>query len=481
MSAAHDFDALSVGDFVTFSRRFTAADWTSFSALSGDDNPLHWDAAYAAATPYGRPIVPLHLATAPFSAIAGSMIPGRRALYLGCRMQALAPMFFDDETTYSARVTALSAAGRTLTLQAIALRGREILLEAEMRVQVRDEDAAAARPDAGTAVPLRHRRDRHSVVVTGASGAIGREVVRRLAAQGRPVLAIGRRESTLGAPAGCRAVQADLATDRGRTAAAQAIAAVEHLGAVIHLASAPLEASVSDLFGVNLTAFRAMADAALPAMLGAQHGRLVLAGSKAVQTWPAGMENYAAAKAAASAYADHLSRQYRRYGIDTVTLAPDYVESSFSSAVRGAASPALLPEEVAESIVRLVDPESDAASAYVLLTQSGLQPGRFGFTSDGADSMSAQHAPEQRTAAAAPSRGDDRLGAVVREALRLSPQEDLAGQALDITPGWDSLRHLELMMSVEREIGIHFSSAEIAETRTFPTLARLVSGKLQRR
>ena len=33
MSAGYDFDALSIGDFVVFSRRFTAADWASFASV----------------------------------------------------------------------------------------------------------------------------------------------------------------------------------------------------------------------------------------------------------------------------------------------------------------------------------------------------------------------------------------------------------------------------------------------------------------
>lgn len=49
-----DFD-LSV-KLVTIKRTVTAADIDAFTALSGDDNPLHTDDAYAATTQYGERI-----------------------------------------------------------------------------------------------------------------------------------------------------------------------------------------------------------------------------------------------------------------------------------------------------------------------------------------------------------------------------------------------------------------------------------------
>ncbi|GAA3517138.1 NAD(P)H-binding protein [Actinocatenispora rupis] len=49
------------------------------------------------------------------------------------------------------------------------------------------------------------------IVVTGATGGVGREVVRRLAAVGRPVRALSRRPETLDVPAGVEIGRGDLA------------------------------------------------------------------------------------------------------------------------------------------------------------------------------------------------------------------------------------------------------------------------------
>jgi acyl dehydratase len=51
------FDDLSVGDSWTSGRRtVTEADIVQFAGVSGDFNPLHTDAVFAAETIYGRPI-----------------------------------------------------------------------------------------------------------------------------------------------------------------------------------------------------------------------------------------------------------------------------------------------------------------------------------------------------------------------------------------------------------------------------------------
>jgi acyl carrier protein len=48
-------------------------------------------------------------------------------------------------------------------------------------------------------------------------------------------------------------------------------------------------------------------------------------------------------------------------------------------------------------------------------------------------------------------------------------------------PGWDSLRHVSLVLAVERAFGIRFSSAEVAMLQDAGELQDLVTAKLQRR
>lgn len=57
MAQGLTFDEFNVGDkFVAQGRTVTEADVVSFAGLSGDFNPLHTDASFAASTPFGERI-----------------------------------------------------------------------------------------------------------------------------------------------------------------------------------------------------------------------------------------------------------------------------------------------------------------------------------------------------------------------------------------------------------------------------------------
>ncbi|MDZ4053955.1 MAG: MaoC/PaaZ C-terminal domain-containing protein [Phenylobacterium sp.] len=50
------FEDLSLDQSAQIARTVSAADVEAFAAVSGDDNPLHLDEAYAATTPFKRRI-----------------------------------------------------------------------------------------------------------------------------------------------------------------------------------------------------------------------------------------------------------------------------------------------------------------------------------------------------------------------------------------------------------------------------------------
>ncbi len=47
---------LEIGQTASFNRVFRQADFDRFAALSGDDNPIHVDAGFAAKTHFGRTV-----------------------------------------------------------------------------------------------------------------------------------------------------------------------------------------------------------------------------------------------------------------------------------------------------------------------------------------------------------------------------------------------------------------------------------------
>lgn len=70
------------GARATLTRTFTAEDVAAFATLSGDHNPLHFDADFARATPAGRLIVHGGLTTGLFNALVAEQLPGPGTVFL---------------------------------------------------------------------------------------------------------------------------------------------------------------------------------------------------------------------------------------------------------------------------------------------------------------------------------------------------------------------------------------------------------------
>ena len=89
------------GDVYTHGVKFTQADVVKFAEVTGDFNPIHIDAEYAAKTMFKKPIVHGFLSGAVFSKVFGTLFPGEGTIYLSQDMKFLAPIFVEEQ--YEAR------------------------------------------------------------------------------------------------------------------------------------------------------------------------------------------------------------------------------------------------------------------------------------------------------------------------------------------------------------------------------------------
>ena len=99
---------IPVGTWGSLTRAFSPADVAAFAALAGDDNPIHLDAAYAAGTRWGGPIVHGMLVAALFGTLFGAAIPG--SVYVSQRLRFLAPVHVGQSVTARVTVAATAAA-----------------------------------------------------------------------------------------------------------------------------------------------------------------------------------------------------------------------------------------------------------------------------------------------------------------------------------------------------------------------------------
>jgi len=73
------------------------------------------------------------------------------------------------------------------------------------------------------------------------------------------------------------------------------------------------------------------------------------------------------------------------------------------------------------------------------------------------------------------------VAAVVRQVLSLPPGADLRQAGLGQTPGWDSLKHIELLVKLESALGIRFASGEMETIHRLAELDSLCRRKIAAR
>jgi acyl dehydratase len=88
-----------VGSRATWTRTFTADDVEAFARISGDRNPLHFDADFAARTRVERLVVQGGLTTGLFNALDAERRPGPGSVFLHQEWDYPAPVYIGDTET----------------------------------------------------------------------------------------------------------------------------------------------------------------------------------------------------------------------------------------------------------------------------------------------------------------------------------------------------------------------------------------------
>ncbi len=162
-----------------FETEVTQADARAFADLSGDWNPLHTDADYAARTVYGRPVLHGAFAGGLISRLAGMHLPGRNCLLHSIRLNFIAPIQTPVRLVVSGR-EATPGDGRvdaTISDAETGVRYVDATYEYALHAESADTPAPAQerRTDTGTTTPI---------LVTGATGGVGRAVLAQLGDRG---------------------------------------------------------------------------------------------------------------------------------------------------------------------------------------------------------------------------------------------------------------------------------------------------------
>lgn len=117
------------GTKATWTRTFTADDVEAFARISGDRNPLHFDADFVGRTRLGRLVVQGGLTTGLFNALVAMELPGPGSVFLHQEWDYPAPVFVGDTVTAEAEVVEARPDKPITRLRCLARRddGTEVL------------------------------------------------------------------------------------------------------------------------------------------------------------------------------------------------------------------------------------------------------------------------------------------------------------------------------------------------------------------
>ncbi|SHM97759.1 3-oxoacyl-[acyl-carrier protein] reductase [Duganella sacchari] len=385
-----DFDAIQVGETQTLTKHITEADVRKFVEMTGDDNPLHVDRAYAETTAFKDIVVHGMLGASFISTVIGTKLPGTGALWVSQNMEFLLPVRLGDVLTISATVLKKHERERLLELDTkIVNQNQQLILTGVGKVKV----LVTAEPEARPAADARPR----VAIVTGGAGGIGKAICQRLAADGFDVVVNYRGQADraaqivaeINAAAGdgkgrALAVQADIATEAGAQALYQA--AVKVFGAVSVLVNnasprinpKPFGATawddVQQQMDVQVKGAFLMTGAVVPEMGARKWGRIVnitsqvLDGSPSV-TWT----GYAMAKGALQVFSNYMAAELGPQGITVNCVSPGMCETTLIGDIPEKAQLMIARQT---PLRRLAKPSDVAAAvAYLVSDDAGFITG----------------------------------------------------------------------------------------------------------
>jgi 3-hydroxybutyryl-CoA dehydratase len=130
------FEDLAIGDSAEMVATVTDETIRKFAEVSGDDNPIHLDAAYAATTQFGERIAHGMLSAGFLSAVIGTRLPGPGCIYLSQSLRFKRPVKIGDVVTATATITGLDAEKGRATLETICTVAGKPVIEGEALVMV---------------------------------------------------------------------------------------------------------------------------------------------------------------------------------------------------------------------------------------------------------------------------------------------------------------------------------------------------------
>tara|TARA_R110001583_G_scaffold17766_2_gene71656 strand:- start:507 stop:935 length:429 start_codon:yes stop_codon:yes gene_type:complete len=110
---------LSEGMTASFAKTISESDVYTFAGITGDNNPVHINAEYAAQTLFKERIVHGMFSAGLISAVLGTKLPGPGAIYIDQNIKFKAPVKIGDTVTATATITEINTERRRVVLNTV--------------------------------------------------------------------------------------------------------------------------------------------------------------------------------------------------------------------------------------------------------------------------------------------------------------------------------------------------------------------------
>ncbi len=388
-----DFESIQVGDRAEIKHLITDNDINAFVSLTGDDNKLHHDKAYASRTSFKKPVAHGMLSAAFISTIIGTKIPGDGALWFSQNIEFLLPVRVGDEITVVAEVKKKIESLQVIELSTdIFNQNRQKVITGNVKVKVVPFETPKE-----IEAPLIQK----AALIVGATGGIGRAVAKKLASNGFGLIlhyfsnhtaakALEEELSQYGIPV--KAIRADLRH------AAEAAALVEKslrvfdsIPVLINAATGPLpnikfeELKWSDFSAqleMNIKSNLELIQLMLPSMKEKKYGKIIQILTQAIEQPNTEWLHYITAKSALSGFGKAMAMELAKYGIRVNMVSPGMTETELIASIpektrmlyaaKNPLKKLATPEDVANAIYFLVTPDSDYLTGETIRVNGGM-------------------------------------------------------------------------------------------------------------
>ncbi|MGB2179005.1 MAG: bifunctional enoyl-CoA hydratase/phosphate acetyltransferase [Hyphomonas sp.] len=164
------YDQIRVGDTACLERTVTENDIELFALVSGDVNPAHLDAEFAAKDIFGKPVAHGMWTASLVSAVLGTTLPGPGCIYLGQTIAFTKPVFPGDTVTATVTVLEKQDKKRLVRLETVCTnQDGETVLKGEATV-IAPKDSVRVKRKHMPGIRLR-RHDRYDAFIERAKAS----------------------------------------------------------------------------------------------------------------------------------------------------------------------------------------------------------------------------------------------------------------------------------------------------------------------